>query len=144
MDMNELYKYLGMFIIGIFLLFIMFNGFRFQNMVLSSLMSDNVVEKENFENINKVSDELDSNTKETLDPVLIKEYEKDYEKLLHKLDSNISTAIIKNIKENAEGLSKNHMSEPTQDIIVKINNLKNFKDTLNTAQTILDSDAYKI
>ena len=144
MDMNELYKYLGMFIIGIFLLFIMFNGFRFQNMVLSSLMSGNVDEKENFENINKVSDELDSNTKETLDPVLIKEYEKDYEKLLHKLDSNISTAIIKNIKENAEELSKNHMSEPTQDIIVKINNLKNFKDTLNTAQTILDSDAYKI
>ena len=77
--MKELYKYLGMFIIGIFLLFIMFNGFRFQNMVLSSLMSGNVDEKENFENINKVSDELDSNTKETLDPVLIKEYEKDYE-----------------------------------------------------------------
>ena len=51
---------------------------------------------------------------------------------------------VKYIKENAEGLSKNHMSEQTQDIIVKLNNLKSFKDTLNTAQTILDSDAYKI
>lgn len=144
MDMNELYKYLGMFIVGIVLIYIMFNGFRFQNMILSNIIPTNYDEKENFENINKVSDELDANTKDTLDPVLIKEYEKDYEKLLHKLDSNLSTAIIKYIKENVESLSKNHMSDQTQDIIVKLNNLKSLKDTLNTAQTILDSDAYKI
>ena len=142
--MNELYKYLGMFIVGIVLIYIMFNGFRFQNMVLSNIIPSNYDEKENFENINKVSDELDANTKDTLDPVLIKEYEKDYEKLLHKLDSNLSTAIIKYTKENAEGLCKNHMSKETQDIIVKLNNLKSLKDSLNTAQTILDSDAYKI
>ena len=48
------------------------------------------------------------------------------------------------MKDNAEELSKKHMTQTTQDIIVKINNLKNFKDTLNTAQTIMDSDAYKI
>ena len=144
MDMNELYKYLGMFIVGIVLIYIMFNGFRFQNMILSNIVDMKNDKKENFENINKVSDDLDANTKDILDPVLIKEYEKDYERLLHKLDSNLSTAIIKYIKENAEGLSKNHMSEQTQDIIVKLNNLKSLKDTLNTAQIILDSDSYKI
>jgi hypothetical protein len=144
MDMNDLYKYLGMFIVGLFLLFIMFNGFRIQNIMLSSLVTGDIDNKETFENINRVSDELDTNTKETLDPVLIKEYERDYETLIHKLDSNISTAIIKSIKDNAEELSKKHMTQTTQDIIVKINNLKNFKDTLNTAQTIMDSDAYKI
>lgn len=142
--MNDLYKYLGMFIVGLFLLFIMFNGFRIQNIMLSSLVTGDIDNKETFENINRVSDELDTNTKETLDPVLIKEYERDYETLIHKLDSNISTAIIKSIKDNAEELSKKHMTQTTQDIIVKINNLKNFKDTLNTAQTIMDSDAYKI
>ena len=142
--MNELYKYLGMFIVASFLIYIMFNGLRLQNMVLSNIIPMEFDKKENFENINKVSDELDANTKDVLDPVLIKEYEKDYEKLIHKLDSNISTALIKNLKENAEGLSKNHMSEQTQDIIIKLNNLKDFKETLNTAQTILDSDAYKI
>tara|TARA_B100000902_G_scaffold398322_1_gene464692 strand:+ start:1075 stop:1509 length:435 start_codon:yes stop_codon:yes gene_type:complete len=144
MDMNELYKYLGMFIVASFLIYIMFNGLRLQNMVLSNIIPMEFDKKENFENINKVSDELDANTKDVLDPVLIKEYEKDYEKLIHKLDSNISTALIKNLKENAEGLSKNHMSEQTQDIIIKLNNLKDFKETLNTAQTILDSDSYKI
>jgi|TARA_B110000858_G_C17695689_1_gene423371 phosphate uptake regulator len=144
MDMNDLYKYLGMFIVGLFFLFIMFNGFRVQNIMLSSLVTGDIDNKETFENINRVSDELDTNTKETLDPVLIKEYERDYETLIHKLDSNISTAIIKSIKDNAEELSKKHMTQTTQDIIVKINNLKNFKDTLNTAQTIMDSDAYKI
>ncbi len=142
--MNELYKYLGMFIVASFLIYIMFNGLRLQNMVLSNIIPMEFDKKENFENINKVSDELDANTKDVLDPVLIKEYEKDYEKLIHKLDSNISTALIKNLKENAEGLSKNHMSEQTQDIIIKLNNLKDFKETLNTAQTILDSDSYKI
>lgn len=142
--MNDLYKYLGMFIVGLFFLFIMFNGFRVQNIMLSSLVTGDIDNKETFENINRVSDELDTNTKETLDPVLIKEYERDYETLIHKLDSNISTAIIKSIKDNAEELSKKHMTQTTQDIIVKINNLKNFKDTLNTAQTIMDSDAYKI
>ena len=144
MDMNDLYKYLGMFIVGLFFLFIMFNGFRVQNIMLSSLVTGDIDNKETFDNINRVSDELDTNTKETLDPVLIKEYERDYETLIHKLDSNISTAIIKSIKDNAEELSKKHMTQTTQDIIVKINNLKNFKDTLNTAQTIMDSDAYKI
>ena len=70
--MNELYKYLGMFIVGIVLIYIMFNGFRFQNMVLSNIIPINSDEKENFENINKVSDELDANTKDTLDPVFVR------------------------------------------------------------------------
>ena len=78
--MNDLYKYLGMFIVGLFFLFIMFNGFRVQNIMLSSLVTGDIDNKETFENINRVSDELDTNTKETLDPVLIKEYERDYER----------------------------------------------------------------
>ena len=36
------------------------------------------------------------------------------------------------------------MSEKTQEIINKLNNLKKFKDTLNTAQDILDNYSYEI
>ena len=50
--MNDLYKYLGMFIVGLFFLFIMFNGFRVQNIMLSSLVTGDIDNKETFENIN--------------------------------------------------------------------------------------------
>jgi len=138
--MNIFYKNLGMLIIGLFLIFIMFNGFSFKK-------NFSLNEKENFKNIDDVSDELDSNTLLIINANntdSIKQYESNYEKLIHKLDSNVSLAIIKYIKDNAISLSKEHMSEKTQEIINKLNNLKKFKDSLNTAQDILDNYSYEI
>ena len=138
--MNIFYKNLGMLIIGLFLIFIMFNGFSFKN-------NFSLNEKENFKNIDDVSNELDSNTLLIINANntdSIKQYESNYEKLIHKLDSNVSLAIIKYIKDNAISLSKEHMSEKTQEIINKLTNLKKFKDTLNTAQDILDNYSYEI
>ena len=118
----------------------MFNGFSFKN-------NFSLNEKENFKNIDDVSNELDSNTLLIINANntdSIKQYESNYEKLIHKLDSNVSLAIIKYIKDNAISLSKEHMSEKTQEIINKLNNLKKFKDSLNTAQDILDNYSYEI
>ena len=99
--MNIFYKNLGMLIIGLFLIFIMFNGFSFKN-------NFSLNEKENFKNIDDVSNELDSNTLLIINANntdSIKQYESNYEKLIHKLDSNVSLAIIKYIKDNAISLS---------------------------------------
>lgn len=60
------------------------------------------------------------------------------EDVIIALEDNISLSLLLEVKNNAESISRNPIK--AQDAIVKINNLKAFKDSLNDAMATLDKN----
>ena len=137
MEADDIYKYIGLFIVVVFLLYVVINTMNFQFHVLEGLTMPNKLIN-NTTDKDKVPEAVKSNTSTLEDALLIDKYTKAYEDTIIDLDSNIDMFILSNVLKNAENISSNPGSDENQKMLVKINNAKAFKDSLNLAIKVLD------
>jgi hypothetical protein len=133
MESDDIYKYVGFFIVILFLIYIVIKTLKFQFSAIEGMagMSLNT-------DRDKVPEAIKSNTNKVEDGLLIDKYTKAYEDTIIDLDANMDMFILQQVLQNAEQLSGDPGSDENQKIISNINNAKNFKDTLNHAIKVLD------
>ncbi len=136
MDSDNIYKYVGLFVIIIFLLYMVINTMTFQMNVLEGMTSSSA--SANTTDKDKVPEAIKSNTSRVEDALLIDKYLKAYEDTIIDLDTNIDVYLLGQVINNAESISADPGSDESQKLITKLNNLKTFKDSLNHAIKVLD------
>lgn len=134
LDKDSIYKYVGIFVIALFFLFIIVRTLNFQAKVLEGLTtgSDTTTEKSN------IPEAINANTTTLEDSLLISKYKKNYEDVLINLENNVNFNILNGIVSNAETLSKNPMDPAALQMVASMNSLKTFKDTLNDTMAFLN------
>ena len=139
MESDDIYKYIGLFIVVVFLLYVVINTLKFQVNVLEGLTMPTRMSKTTLTtDKDKVPDAIKSNTSMAEDALLIDKYTKAYEDTIIDLDSNIDIFILSQVLQNAESISADPGSDENQKILAKINTAKMFKDSLNHAIKVLD------
>jgi hypothetical protein len=128
MESDDIYKYVGVFIIILFLIYVIIRTFSFQVPTIEGMTTDK----------DKVPEAIKSNTNNMEDGLLIDKYTKAYEDTIIDLDANVDMYILEQVLQSGEQLSKDPGSDENQKIISKLNNLKSFKETLNHAIKVLD------
>jgi hypothetical protein len=128
METDDIYKYVGVFIIILFLIYVIIRTFSFQVPTIEGMTTDK----------DKVPEAIKSNTNNMEDGLLIDKYTKAYEDTIIDLDANVDMYILEQVLQSGEQLSKDPGSDENQKIISKLNNLKSFKETLNHAIKVLD------
>jgi hypothetical protein len=134
METDEIYKYVGVFMVVIIVLYIIYTLLKYQRNVSEGLTSM----KKNTSDADKVPDAIKTNTTQMEDSLLIDKYSKAYEDTILELDSNIDMFVLNQILNNAEQISSDPGSDENQQLLTKLNTAKAFKDTLNHAIKVLD------
>lgn len=94
--------------------------------------------KEGFTDKNNISDVVKNDANKLSDTVLVSKYRTSYEDTIINLENVIGLSMLNETINNAELISKNPVSKESMDAITNINNLKQFKETLNEVMVILD------
>lgn len=94
--------------------------------------------KEGFTDKNNISDVVKNDANKLSDTVLVSKYRTSYEDTIINLENVIGLSMLNETINNAEVISKNPVSKESMDAITNINNLKQFKETLNEVMVILD------
>lgn len=139
MESDDIYKYVGFFIVILFLIYIVIRTLKFQFSAMEGMAGMNGIGlSKTTTDKDKVPEAIKSNTNKVEDGLLIDKYTKAYEDTIIDLDANMDMFILDQVLQNAEQLSADPGSDDNQKIISKINNAKNFKETLNHAIKVLD------
>jgi hypothetical protein len=128
MESEDIYKYVGFTIIVICLIYIGIKTLKFQYATVEGMTTDK----------DKIPEAIKSITTIYEDSLLIDKYTKAYEDTIINLDANMDINILFTILQSAEKLASSPLSEENQKLIIGLNNLKSFKDTLNHAIKVLD------
>ena len=143
-ETDKLYKYIGLGVVGIVLLYIILRTLKFQLNVVEGLttMSSSASAPigTNTDVINTPM-AIDNNSTMVEDTLLINKYQKSYEDTIIALDKSVDFSILQTILKNAESISVNPTSNDSIQTITMVNNLKQFKDSLNEAMTFMNSIA---
>ena len=115
---------------------VVFLVFSIYAVVYLSRMHSNLVES--FAERESTPENIKKYRNEAEDRLLITKYRKTYEDTIIELDDAISVAILSEVCQNAELLAEKPMDPKSADKIVKINQLKMLKDSLNDAMKTLD------
>jgi hypothetical protein len=94
--------------------------------------------KEGFTDKNNVSDVVKNDGNKLSDTILVSKYRTAYEDTIINLENVIGLSMLNETINNAELISKNPVSNESMNAIANINNLKQFKETLNEVMVILD------
>jgi hypothetical protein len=138
MDSDDIYKYLGLFVVVVFVVYIVIKTMNFQlKMVEGFTAADSTTNTTNTDK-NKIPDAIKSNTDKMSDALLTDKYLQVYEDTIIDLASNMDIYILSQVLANAESISADPGSTANQIIISKLNNAKTFSDTLNHAMKTLD------
>lgn len=139
MEADDIYKYLGLLVVVVFVVYIVIKTMNFQvRMVEGFSVSDTLNNANPPTDKDKVPDAIKSNTNKISDALLTAKYLQAYEDTIIDLDTNIDMYILSQVLNNAEAISADPGSSSNQAIITKINNAKNFSDALNHAIKTLD------
>ena len=136
MESEDIYKYIGFFIVVLFLIYIVIRTLKFQFMAVegmtSGITSGTATDKD------KIPEAIKSNTTRIEDSLLLDKYTKAYEDTIIDLDANVDMYLLEQVLQNAEKISSDPGSEENQKLISKLNNVKSFKESLNLAIKVLD------
>lgn len=142
MESDDIYKYLGLFVIVVFVVYIVLKTMNFQLQMVEGFTSTDATNNGSDIGVttdkNKVPDAIKNNTDKISDALLTDKYMQAYEDTIIDLSSNIDMYILSEVLKNAESISMNPGSTHNQAIITKINNAKMFSDSLNQAMKTLD------
>ena len=147
-ETDKLYKYIGLGVVGIVLLYIILRTLKFQLNIVEGLTSSSSSSSSsasapvgtNTDVINTPM-AIDNNSTMVEDTLLINKYQKSYEDTIIALDKSVDFSIVQTILKNAESISVNPTSTDSMQTINMVNNLKQFKDSLNEAMTFMNSIA---
>jgi hypothetical protein len=138
MDSDDIYKYLGLFVVVVFVVYIVIKTMNFQVKMVEGFTAPDAASSSANTDKNKVPDAIKSNTDKMSDALLTDKYLQAYEDTIMELDSNIDIYILSQVLANAESISADPGSTANQIILSKLNNAKTFSDTLNHAMKTLD------
>ena len=136
MEIDSIYKYLGLAIIILLVAYIALKSLTFQARLIEGMTS-----KENNDvstDKDKKPDAIKANTTTILDGLLIDKYRPSYDDTIIELEENINATILAGILKTAESIAADPSSEKSQKFISAVNNLKAFKETLNDTMKYLD------
>jgi hypothetical protein len=136
MDSDDIYKYLGLFVVVVFVVYIVIKTMNFQLKMVEGFTAADATATATDKN--KVPDAIKSNTDKMSDALLTTKYLQAYEDTIMDLDANMDIYILSQVLANAESISADPGSTANQLIISKLNNAKTFSDTLNHAMKTLD------
>ena len=147
-ETDKLYKYIGLGVVGIVLLYIILRTLKFQLNIVEGLTSSSSSSSSsasapvgtNTDVINTPM-AIDNNSTMVEDTLLINKYQKSYEDTIIALDKSVDFSILQTVLTNAESISANPTSNDSMQTITMVNNLKQFKDSLNEAMTFMNSIA---
>jgi hypothetical protein len=137
MNSDSIYKYVGLFIVSIFVIYIVLRTLNFQVKIIEG-MATGTSTTDTPNDKDKIADAIASNTTFAEDSLLISKYQKSYEDIIINLENNINYFILGAIINSGELISKKPMDPTSIGLINSINSLKAFKDTLNDSMTFLD------
>lgn len=87
---------------------------------------------------NSISDIVKNDANKLSDKILVSKYRTAYEDTIINLDNVVGLAMLDETINNAETISNNPISKEATEAMNNINNLKQFKETLNEVMIILD------
>jgi len=134
MDSDNIYKYLGLAVIAVFVLYIVLKSMKFQANIIEGMASASA----GTTSTDDMPSAVKSNTDTIEDALTITKYRRTYEDTLINLETSASVSMLSAVTKNAETISKDPTSVESQKIITSINNLKAFKDSLNDTMSALD------
>lgn len=137
MNTDNIYKYVGLFIISLFIIYIVLRTLNFQVKLIEG-MASGTSSSATPNDKEKIADAISANTTFAEDSLLIGKYQKSYEDIIINLENNINFFMLGAIINNGETISKKPMDPASIALINSINSLKTFKDTLNDSMTFLD------
>jgi hypothetical protein len=140
-ETDKLYKYIGLGVVGIVLLYIILRTLKFQLNVVEGLTTSTSAPVGTNTDVINTPIAIDNNSTMVEDTLLINKYQKSYEDTIIALDKSVDFSILQTILKNAESISINPTSNDSMQTITMVNNLKQFKDSLNEAMTFMNSIA---
>lgn len=138
MEIDAIYKYLGLAVVVLFVIYIIMKSLTFQARLIEGMKSGADDSADTNTDKDKVPEAIKSYSNTILDGLLIDKYRPSYDDTIIDLEENISATILAGILKNAENIAADPSSEKSQNFITAINQLKTFKDTLNDAIKYLD------
>jgi|688.fasta_scaffold230861_3 hypothetical protein len=137
MNTDSIYKYVGLFIVSLFVIYIVLRTLNFQAKIIEG-MATGTSTTDTPNDKDKIAAAIASNTTFAEDSLLISKYQKSYEDIIINLENNINFFMLGAIINSGETISKKPMDPASIALINSINSLKAYKDTLNDAMTFLD------
>jgi hypothetical protein len=148
MTLNDIFMYLGIFIVSIFVLYIINSIFKAQRSLVEGLANYGVGADgsiaSNFSQIltSGSIDKLEKNSKVLEDGLYISKYKTQYENLIISMEDYINNLILANLLESANILTNGGKEDDLQKFldtkIPQINELYKFKENLNASMDYLD------
>lgn len=130
---NDLFKFIGLAVVVLFLVSIGVKMFRAQTKVIEGMTNSG-----NATDIDKVATAINSETDKNDTMLALHKNRTNYEDMIVALEKNCSEYILKSLMDNAESIASNPESDESQKTITNLNNLAEFRKTLNTAMIVLD------
>ena len=138
MNSDNIYKYLGLAVIAVYLLYIVIKSMKFQANIIEGMASASASASSGKTSTDNLASAVKSNTDTIEDALTITKYRRPYEDTLINLETSAGVSMLSAITKNAETISKDPTSVESQKIITIVNNLKAFKDSLNDTMSTLD------
>ncbi len=142
MTANYVYKYLGLAVVVVSLLYVAARGLTMHANGLNRLLSvrkNSNTEKEGFTDASTISGTIKSFTSKMDDPLLVSKYRKTYEKVLIDFEDNIKAYILSSVLNNAESIAADPGKAENQQLMTAMNNAHTFRATLNATMAILNA-----
>lgn len=130
---NDLFKFIGLAVVVLFFVSIGVKMFRAQTKVIEGMTNSG-----NATDIDKVATAINSETDKNDTMLALHKNRTNYEDMIVALEKNCSEYILKSLMDNAESIASNPESDESQKTITNLNNLAEFRKTLNTAMIVLD------
>ena len=142
--MQDLYQLIGIIVVVIFAIGITFRVLSVQNRIIREGMtsggssgsgsggSSDMTDREH------IGDAVRLVANHTSDGLLVNKYRSSYEHAIVELDRLASLSILDGVVHNAEKIASDPMSDASQKIIGRLNEMKKFRDTLSVALDTLD------
>jgi len=128
MNTDSIYKYVGLFIVSLFVIYIVLRTLNFQAKIIEG-MATGTSTTDTPNDKDKIADAIASNTTFAEDSLLISKYQKSYEDIIINLENNINFFMLGAIINSGETISKKPMDPASIALINSINSLKAYKDT---------------
>lgn len=143
---DNVYKYLGLTVLIIFVLYILIKSLLFQVNIVEGLTNQDKGSKNDNENVNIFNNETNKVVQkhnDKLDETLnVNKNKKDYESMLIQLDDYSKATILSKLININSKVSKLEPGKDIPDEIIndmeKVNSLKTFVETLNSSMVYID------
>lgn len=140
---DDIYKYLGIAVVGLSLLYILVKSVKMQSTFLASSFNGSSSFKEGLTtqaDRSSISGNVAASTALMNDALNIATYSANYDDVLIKLHDNAKTFMLSTVLNNAEMIAADPGGQEAQEIIERVVKMWLFTDALDVANNKLESD----